>query len=100
MREIARLALVQEQIAILERERDERPTPCTATEKKRAQLMQLNGIGQAISAVMTREVYYRQFDNRGRWQAFSVLQRAPTTVERSSDHKGSRELGGVKYGAQ
>ena len=39
VREIARLTLVQEQIAILEQERDERPTPCTATEKKRAQLM-------------------------------------------------------------
>ena len=37
-REVGRLALVQEQIAIIERERDEAPTPCKATEKKRAQL--------------------------------------------------------------
>ena len=34
-REIARLALIQEQIATLERERDQAPTPCKATEKKR-----------------------------------------------------------------
>ena len=63
-REIARLALIQEQIATLERERDQAPTPCKATEKKRLQLMSLNGIGPAIAAVMTHEVYYRQFDNR------------------------------------
>ena len=63
-REIARLALLQEQIAALERERDEAPTPCKETEKKRAQLMSLTGIGPTIAAVMTREVYYRRFDNR------------------------------------
>ena len=86
VREIARLALVQEQIATLERERDERPTPCTATEKKRAQLMHLNGIGPAVSAVMTREVYYRQFDNRRQVAAFLGLAPCPYDsgeVERS-----------------
>jgi hypothetical protein len=50
VREIARRALVQEQIATLERERDERPTPCTATEKKRAQLM-YDGKGKTNSAL-------------------------------------------------
>jgi transposase len=79
VREITRLALVQEQIATLERERDERPTPCTATEKKRAQLMYLNGIGPAISAVMTREVYYRQFDNRR--QVAALLGLAPSPYD-------------------
>ncbi len=86
VREIARLALVQEQIAALERERDERPTPCTATEKKRTQLMYLNGIGPAISAVMTREVYYRQFDNRRQVAGFLGLAPSPYDsgeVERS-----------------
>jgi transposase len=86
VREIARLALVQEQIETLERERDERPTPCTATEKKRAQLMYLNGIGPAISAVMTREVYYRQFDNRRQVAGFIGLAPSPYDsgeVERS-----------------
>ena len=79
VREIARLALVQEQIATLERQRDERPTPCTATEKKRAQLMYLNGIGPAISAVMTREVYYRQFANRR--QVGALLGLAPSPYD-------------------
>ena len=76
-REIARLALIQEQIAALERERDLAPTPCKATEKKRVQLMSLNGIGPAIAAVMTREVYYRQFDNRRQVAGFLGLATSP-----------------------
>jgi len=85
-REIARLALIQEQIAALERERDQAPTPCKATEKKRVQLMSLNGIGPAIAAVMTREVYYRQFDNRRQVAGFLGLATSPHDsgdVERS-----------------
>src|SRR6516162_696823 len=58
-REISRLAIVQEQIAAIDRERDEAPTPCEATEKKRILLTQLKSIGPAISAVLSREVYYR-----------------------------------------
>ena len=85
-REIARLALIQEQIATLERERDQAPTPCKATEKKRVQLMSLTGIGPAIAAVMTREVYYRQFDNRRQAAGFLGLATSPHDsgdVERS-----------------
>jgi len=85
-REIARLALIQEQIATLERERDQAPTPCKATEKKRLQLMCLTGIGPAIAAVMTREVYYRQFDNRRQVAGFLGLATSPHDsgdVERS-----------------
>src|SRR5260370_18899421 len=76
-REIARLALIQEQISTLERERDQAPTPCKATEKKRLQLMCLTGIGPAIAAVMTREVYYRQFDNRRQVAGFLGLATSP-----------------------
>jgi len=85
-REIARLALIQEQIATLERERDQAPTPCKAAEKKRLQLMCLTGIGPAIAAVMTREVYYRQFDNRRQVAGFLGLATSPHDsgdVERS-----------------
>jgi transposase len=80
------LALLQEQIAALERERDEAPTPCKATEKKRGQLMSLTGIGPTIAAVMTREVYYRQFDNRRQVAGFLGLATSPHdsgNVERS-----------------
>jgi transposase len=85
-REIARLALIQEQIAALECERDAAPTNCKATEKKRVQLMGLTGIGPAIAAVMTREVYYRRFDNRRQVAGFLGLATSPHDsgdVERS-----------------
>src|SRR6478672_7058286 len=51
-REIGRLALVQEQLATIQHERDEAPTPCVSTEKKRVQLLLLKGIGPTVSAVM------------------------------------------------
>ena len=63
-RELQRLAMVQEQIAEIEHERDTAPTPCEATERKRQLLLQLKSIGPAISALLSREVYYRQFVNR------------------------------------
>jgi transposase len=63
-REIKRIALVQEQIVEIERDRDLAPTPCAATEHKRHQLLRLNGIGVGSASILTREVYYRQFANR------------------------------------
>ena len=42
-REIDRLAMVQEQIAAIERERDEAPSPCKSTEEKRHLLLRLKG---------------------------------------------------------
>ncbi len=85
-REIDRLAMIQEQIAELERELDEAPTPCLATEKKRDQLLLLKGIGPIFSAVMAREVFYRQFDNRRQVAGFLGLATSPYdsgAVERS-----------------
>ena len=57
--EIHRLAMVQEQIAEIERERDAAPTTCEATERKRDLLSQLKSVGPTISAFLSREVYYR-----------------------------------------
>jgi transposase len=85
-REIDRLELVQQQIAAIEQERDENPTTCTQTEKKRAQLLLLKGIGPTGSAVMAREVYYRQFSNRRQIAGFLGLATSPYDsgqVERS-----------------
>lgn len=76
-REIERLAMIQEQIAELERELDEAPTPCQASEKKRDQLLLLKGIGPIFSAVMVREVFYRQFDNRRQVAGFLGLATSP-----------------------
>jgi transposase len=85
-REIDRLELVQQQIAAIEQERDENPTTCKETEKKRAQLLLLKGIGPTGSAVMAREVYYRQFSNRRQIAGFLGLATSPYNsgqVERS-----------------
>lgn len=54
------MTLVQQRLVASERERDEAPTPCTSTEKKRLQLSLLNGIGPTVSAIMAREVYYQR----------------------------------------
>src|SRR5271166_111385 len=85
-REIERLGLVRQQIAAIEQERDESPTTCKETEKKRAQLLLLKGIGPTGSAVMAREVYYRQFSNRRQVAGFLGLATSPFNsgqVERS-----------------
>jgi transposase len=76
-REIQRLAMVQEQIAKIERERDTAPTPCEATERKRRLLLRLKSIGPAISALLSREVYYRQFANRRQVGSFLGLTPSP-----------------------
>ena len=76
-REIRRLATVQEQIADIERERDAAPTTCEATERKRDLLSQLKSIGPAISAFLSREVYYRQFANQRQVGSFLGLTPSP-----------------------
>jgi transposase len=79
VREIARLALVQEQVVEIERERNLAATPYAATEHKRRQLLQLNGIGVASAAILAREVYYRQFAKRG--QVGSYLGVTPSAYD-------------------
>jgi transposase len=78
-REIERLALLQEQLREIERERDLAPTSCPDTERKRRQLLRLDGIGVASASVLTREVYYRQFANRG--QVASYLGVTPSAYD-------------------
>jgi transposase len=69
--------MVQEQIAEIERERDTAPTPCEATECKCHLLLRLKSIGPAISALLSREVYYRQFANRRQVGSFLGLTPSP-----------------------
>ena len=76
-REIRRLAMVQEQISEIERERDAAPTTCEATERKRDLLSQLKSVGPAISAFLSREVYYRQFANQRQVGSFLGLTPSP-----------------------
>ena len=88
-REIERLALVQEQLVEIEHERDQAPTPCAATERKRHDLLRLNGIGPTISAILAREVYYRRFANRR--QVASYIGLAPSPYD-SGDGRRSQGI--------
>ncbi len=92
-REIERLAQVQAQIVEVERERDLAPTPCAATERKRHDLLRLNGIGPTFSAILAREVYYRRFANRR--QVASYLGLAPSPYDSG---EGRRSQGISKAG--
>lgn len=76
-REIKRLALVQNQLVEIERERDQAPTPCEATERKRHELLRLKGIGPTFAAILAREVYYRQFGNRRQIAGYLGLAPSP-----------------------
>ena len=88
-REIERLALVQEQPVEVEHERDQAPTPCAATERKRHDLLRLNGIGPTFSAILAREVYYRRFANRRQVASYIGLAPAPMTAAKDDAAKAS-----------
>jgi len=88
-REIQRLALVQEQLVEVERERDLAPTPCQATERKRHELLRLKGIGPTFAAVLSREVYYRHFANRR--QVANYIGLAPSPYD-SGDSRRSQGI--------
>ncbi len=88
-REIERLALVQDQIVEIERERDHPATPCEATERKRHDLLRLKGIGPAFAAILARELYYRRFANRR--QVASYVGLAPSPYD-SGDGRRSQGI--------
>ncbi len=92
-RETQRLALVQEQLAEVERERDQAPTPCEATERKRHQLLRLNGIGAASAPILAREVYYRQFANRRQVASYIGLAPSPYDSGESRRSQGISKAG-------
>ncbi len=92
-REIQRVALVQEQLREIERERDLAPTPCAATEHKRHQLLRLNGIGVASAPILAREVYYRQFANRRQVASFIGLAPSPYDSGQSRRSQGISKAG-------
>jgi transposase len=92
-REIDRLAQVQEQVRDVERERDLAPGTCPATEQKRQQLLQLNGIGVATAPILAREVYYRRFANRGQVASFIGLAPSPYDSGESRRSQGISKAG-------
>ncbi len=92
-RQIERLAQVHAQLVEIERERDLSSTPCAATERKRHDLLRLNGIGPTFSAILAREVYYRRFADRR--QVASYIGLAPSPYDSG---EGRRSQGISKAG--
>ena len=92
-REIDRLAQLQEQIREVERERDMASNTCQATEQKRQLLLRLNGIGEATAPILAREVYYRQFANRGQVASFIGLAPSPYDSGESRRNQGISKAG-------
>jgi transposase len=84
--------MVQKQIAEIERERDTAPTPCAATERKR-HLLLLKSIGPAISALLSREVYHRQFANRRQVGSFLGLTPSPYSSGKEERCQGISRAG-------
>jgi transposase len=85
LREWERLQLVTSMVRAIERERDAPRTEETALrspEAKIERLQQLRGIGPAFATVLTREVFYRSFDNRR--QLGSYIGLAPTPFNSGS----------------
>jgi transposase len=81
-RELARLALVVEQIAAVEAVRDEvvaqfDEAAGDAGALKAARLVALKGIGPQIATVLTREVFHRAFDNRRELASYTGLCPSP-----------------------
>jgi transposase len=95
-RELDRLELLIEQIKIVEAERDALLAPTANTEQPRApqaMLINLNGIGPEIAAVLWSEGLYRSFSNRKQVAAYAGL--APTPWQSGSV---DREQGVSKAG--
>ena len=92
-REIDRLAQLQEQIREVERERDMASNTCQATEQKRQLLLRLNGVGEATAPILAREVYYRQFANRGQVASFIGLAPSPYDSGESRRNQGISKAG-------
>jgi transposase len=64
--------------------------------KKRAQLLLVKGIGPTFSAVMAREVYYRQFSNRRQVAGFLGLATSPYDSGQMERYQGHRTRHGLR----
>lgn len=63
-RECARLVMVEDQLRLVEKERDTADAQSSAVEQKRLDLCRLQGIGGAASAILAREIFARSFASR------------------------------------
>lgn len=79
-REFGRLALINEQLKTIEKERAEAiavPTTNFPARHKAAALERLKGIGKGSATMLTAEIFHRQFENRRQLTAFLGLAPSP-----------------------
>jgi transposase len=95
-RELQRLALVDEQLAITEVERDQVARQCEDSENKRRQLTLLRGIGETGAAILVREVFYRTFSNRRQVGSYLGLAPCPYDSGSSTRSQGISKAGNAR----
>jgi transposase len=96
-REWKRLKMVAEQVRDVEAERDRlvkrrEPSGNVCTEKMR-RLVKLHGIGAEFATVLTREVFYRPFQNRRQVASYVGLTPAPYDSGDSKHEQGINKAG-------
>ena len=81
-REYARLYLIEQQLRLVEKERDMADDQDPAVDRKRRMLCELQGVGKASAAILAREVFARSFANRR--QLGSYLGLTPSAYDSGS----------------
>jgi transposase len=76
-REYVRLGLIEDQIRVLDKERDEADAQDPAIERKRQMLCRLKGIGGLSAATLAREVFNRGFASRRHLGSYLGLTPSP-----------------------
>lgn len=99
-REWKRLKVVAEQVREVEAERDglvkgSKPSGDACTEKMR-QLVKLHGIGAEFATVLTREVFYRPFQNRRQVASYVGLTPAPYDSGDTKHDQGINKAGNTR----
>jgi transposase len=94
-REHARLMLVCEQLAALEKQPASRPVTAAAAEMVRRQdrLLQLKALGLALSRKLTNEVFYKEFRNHRQVGAYVGLAPSPWQSGKTSRDQGISKAG-------
>lgn len=94
-REHARLMLVREQLAALEKPPAQAQlTPAAAEMARRKEhLLRLKSLGPAFSATLTNEVFYKDFDNRRQVASYVGLVPSPWQSGGSSREQGISKAG-------
>ena len=94
-REHARLMLVREQLAELERApaAEEAPMAAAQAAERKARLVQFKGLGPVFAATLTNEVFYKDFRNRREVAAYCGLAPSPWRSGGTEHEQGISKAG-------